>query len=65
MGLVRKQIYIEAKIGGIVLAPNSIFRDDISLYICYIKGDLLYISDEKNTTIEDCQCEFSEDCYLV
>ena len=65
MTLIRKEIEVEAKIGDIVLAPKTVYRSDLTLYICYIKGDLLYISDEKDAPIEECEKSFAEDCYLA
>ncbi len=65
MALIRKEIEVEAKIGDIVLAPKTVYRSDLILYICYIKDDLLYISHEKDASIEECEKSFSEDCYLA
>lgn len=65
MALIRKEIQVEAKIGDIVLAPTTVFRSDITLYICYIEGDLLFISDEKDSPMDECETSFAEDCYLA
>lgn len=65
MTLIRKEILVEPKIGDIVKAPNTIFRDDITLYICHIDDDLLYISPEKYSTKNECETAFIEDCYLI
>jgi hypothetical protein len=65
MTQIKKLIKIEAKIGDEIKAPNSIFRDDLILYICHIDGDLLYINTEKNTSKDECETVFVEDCYLV
>lgn len=65
MTLIRKTIMIEAKIGDEIKAPGSIYRNDLKLYICHISGDLLYISDEKNTPKDECESVFAEDCYVV
>lgn len=64
MTLIRKQIHIEVKVGDIVKAPNTIFRDDITLYVCHIEGDLLYISDEKDSPKDECETSFVEDCFI-
>jgi hypothetical protein len=53
------------KVGDIVKAPNTVYRDDITLYVCYIDGDLLYISDDKNATKDECETSFVEDCYRI
>jgi adenine-specific DNA methylase len=65
MAIIRKYIEVEAKIGDIIKAPFSIFREDLTLYICYIEGDLLYISPEKDSPKEDCETTFSDDCFLL
>lgn len=65
MTLIRKEIQVEAKIGDIIKAPNTIYRCDITLYICHIEGDLLFISDKKDTIKDECETSFAEDCYLV
>ena len=65
MALIRKEILVEAKVNDVVKAPNSVYRDDLTLYVCHIEDDLLYISDEKNTPKEECETSFVEDCYLV
>lgn len=64
MTLIRKQIQVEVKVGDIVKSPSTIFRDDITLYVCHIEGDLLYISDEKDSTKDDCETVFVEDCFI-
>jgi hypothetical protein len=65
MGLIKKEISVEVKVGDIVKTTRGIFRDDLTLYVCHIDGDLLYISDEINTPKDDCETSFIEDCYLV
>jgi len=65
MALIRKEILVEAKVGDVVKAPNTVFRDDLTLYVCHIEDDLLYISDEINTPKKGCETSFVEDCYLV
>ena len=65
MALIRKEIQVEAKVGDIVKAPNTIFRDGLTLYICHIEGDLLYISTVKDSPKEECETSFVEDCYLA
>ncbi len=65
MALIRKEILVEAKVNDVVKAPNSVYRDDLTLYVCHIEDDLLYISDEKNAPKEECETSFVEDCYLV
>ena len=65
MPLIKKEIQVEANIGDIIKAPNTVYREDITLYICHIEGDLLYISDSKNTPKDECESTFAEDCYLV
>jgi adenine-specific DNA methylase len=65
MALIRKQIEVEVKVGDEIKAPNSIFRDDLTLYVCHIEGDLLYIDTEKDTPKNACETAFVEDCYLV
>jgi adenine-specific DNA methylase len=63
--MIKKEILLEVKVGDMIKAPNTIYRDDLTLYVCHIEGDLLYISDEPNTPKEDCETSFVEDCYLV
>jgi hypothetical protein len=58
-------VWIEVKVGDLVKVPNTVYRDDLTLYVCHIENDLLYISDEKNTLKEECETSFVEDCYLV
>lgn len=65
MALIRKQIEVEVKVGDVIKAPNTIFRDDLTLYVCHIEGDLLYISDEIDSPKDECETSFAEDCYLV
>lgn len=65
MTLIRKQIEVEVKVGDEIKAPNSIFRDDLTLYVCHIEGDLLFLSTEKDTPKNECETSFVEDCYLV
>ncbi len=65
MALIRKEILVEVKVNDVVKAPNSVYRDDLTLYVCHIEDDLLYISDEKNAPKEECETSFAEDCYLV
>ena len=65
MALIRKEIFVEVKVGDIVKAPNTVFRDDITLYVCHIDGDLLYIYDEPDTPKSECETSFVEDCYLM
>ena len=62
---LKKTVEVEAKVGDEVKAPDSIFRDDIKLYICHIEGDLLFISSEPNSPKDECETAFAEDCYLV
>ena len=64
MAVIRKVIEVEVKVGDIVKAPNTIFREDLVLYVCHIDGDLLYVSDEPNTPKKECESTFAEDCYL-
>ena len=35
MAVIRKTIEVEVKVGDIVRAPNTIFRDDLVLYVCH------------------------------
>lgn len=65
MALIRKEIKVEVKVGDEIKAPNSIFRDDLTLYVCHIEGELLFISTEKESTKDECETSFVEDCYLV
>ena len=65
MALIRKQIEAEVKVGDEIKAPNSIFRDDLTLYVCHVEGDLLFISTEKDSPKNECETSFAEDCYLV
>ena len=65
MALIRKQIEVEIKVGDIVKTTRGIFRDDLTLYVCHIDGDLLYISDEIGSSKDVCESYFVEDCYLV
>lgn len=65
MTLIRKQIEVEVKVGDIVKTTRGIFRDDLTLYVCHIEGDLLYISDEIGSSKNECETCFVEDCYLV
>jgi len=65
MTLIRKTIQVEAQVGDIVKAPNTVFREDIQLYICHIDNDLLYVSDVLNTLKSECEVSFAEDCYIV
>jgi hypothetical protein len=65
MALIRKEILVEVKVGDIVKSSTTIYNDSIKLYVCYIEGDLLYISDDKKSLKEDCEKSFVEDCYLV
>lgn len=65
MAIIRKYIEVEAKIGDIVKAPFSIFREDLTIYICHIEGDILYISTEKDSPKEDCETTFADDCFLI
>ena len=64
MALIRKQIEVEVKVGDEIKAPSSIFRDDLTLYVCHIEGDLLYLSTEKDSPKNECETSFAEDCYL-
>jgi len=64
MALIKKQIEVEAKVGDKIKAPDSIFRDDIELFICYIQDDLLFISPYLNSTMDQCETVFAEDCYI-
>ena len=41
MALIRKEILVEVKVGDVVKAPNTIYRDDLTLYVCHIEDDLL------------------------
>lgn len=65
MALITKITKVEAKIGDEVAAPNTVFRSDLTLYICHIDGDLLYINTEKDSTKSECEVSFAEDCYLT
>jgi len=65
MALIRKEIQVEVKIGDIVKAPNTIFREDLTLYVCHIDDDLLFISPEKDASKDECETSFAEDCYLT
>jgi len=65
MTLIRKTILVPVKIGDLIMAPDSIFRADLDLYVCGIKGDMLYIDTEPNTPITECERVFAEDCYLI
>ena len=65
MALIKKEILVEVKVGDLVKAPNTVYRDDLKLYVCHIENDLLYISNEINTPKEECETSFVEDCYLV
>ena len=65
MTLIRKKIEVEVKVGDIVKTTRGIFIDDLTLYVCHIEGDLLYISDEINSSKDMCETCFVEDCYLV
>lgn len=50
------------EVGDIVKPTRGIFRDDLTLYVCHIEGDILYISDESNCAKENCETVFVEDC---
>jgi len=65
MALIRKQIKVEVNIGDIVKAPNTVYRDDLTLYVCHIEGNLLYVSNEKDSPKNECETSFVEDCYLL
>jgi len=65
MTLIRKEILFEVKVDDVVKAPNTVYRDDLTLYVCHIEGDLLYISDKKNAPKKECETSLVEDCYLV
>ncbi len=65
MALIRKEILVEVKVGDVIKAPNTVYRDDLTLYVCHIDGDLLYISTEIDSPKVDCETSFVEDCYLV
>ena len=64
MAVIRKTIEVEVKVGDIVRAPNTIFRDDLVLYVCHIEGDLLYVSNDIGAPKNECERTFAEDCYL-
>jgi hypothetical protein len=65
MALIRTKVLVEVKVGDIVEAPETIYRSDLTLYVCHIEGDLLYISDEISAPKNECETSFAEDCYLV
>ena len=65
MALIRTKALVEVKVGDIVKAPETIFRCDLTLYVCHIDGDLLYISNEIDAPKNECETSFVEDCYLV
>jgi hypothetical protein len=65
MPLIQKTILVEPNIGDKIKAPHSVFRDDLELYICFITGDILHISCEKDAPLEECVAAFCEDCYLI
>ena len=65
MALIRKTIKVEVNIGDIVKAPNTVYRDDLTLYVCHIEGNLLYVSNEKDSPKNECETSFVEDCYLL
>jgi hypothetical protein len=65
MAIIKKEIPVEAKVGDIITTKSSIFRSDLTLYICFIVNDLLYISPEADCKKNDCETVFAEDCYLV
>jgi hypothetical protein len=65
MALIKKQIEVEAQIGDQVKAPKTIFRSDLTLYICHIEGDLLYVSPISSADKDDCETSFVDDCYLI
>ena len=56
---------IDVQIGDVVKAPNTIFRSDLDLYVCHIEGDLLFISDDKGATKEECETSLIEDCSII
>ena len=59
----------EFKIGDIVKAPNTIFGEDTTLYVCHIEKHtfvtLLYVSDNPNADKSECEKTFDEDTILV
>jgi hypothetical protein len=63
--LIRKEILVEVKVGDVIKAPNTIFRNDLTLYVCHVEGDLIYISDKINTPKHECEVSLVQDCYLV
>jgi adenine-specific DNA methylase len=64
MAKIRKEIEVEVQIGDIISTTNHFYRSDVTLYVCHIDGDLLYISDEENSPKNECETFFAEDCYL-
>jgi hypothetical protein len=62
--LVKTITYTEPTPGDEVKV-DSIFRDDITLYICHIEGDLIYISWDKKATKGECESFFSEDVTII
>lgn len=56
---------IDVQIGDVVKAPNTIFRSDLDLYVCFIEGDLLFISDDKGASKGECETALVEDCQII
>lgn len=62
--LVKTISYTEPFIGDEVKV-DSAFRGDITLYICHIEGDLIYISWDKGASKGECETFFPEDVTIV
>lgn len=58
---VRTISYTTPQIGDEVKVENSIFRDDVKLYICYISDSLIYVSYDKRSPKDECESFFPED----
>jgi hypothetical protein len=51
MTLIRKEILVQVKVGDVVKAPNTVYRDDLTLYVCHIEGDLRLKLKERQRTL--------------
>jgi len=65
MAKIKKTIEIETEVGMEIKTTRGIYRDDIRIFICYVDGNIIYYSDDKNAPIKECESIHSEDCYLI
>ena len=69
MAKIRKEVFVEAKVGDEIRVKGTYFRSDLPLFINHIEeglsSSLIFYSFDKGLPKDECETAFDEDCFLV